>query len=285
MKAAEVTPRVWSALLALRNGAAALPQRGWSEAERAGWALYAPVARRGAAGVVLGQIGQSLDGRVATESGDARDISGPDGLAHLHRCRALVDGVVIGVRTALHDVPRLTVRLVEGPNPARVVIDPAGRLPDDAPVLDDDGCRRIVIQSVTRRRPAGVEVLHLPGTDGWIGTHEILGALQGTGLRHLLVEGGGITIAGFLEAGLLDRLHVGISPLIIGAGPMSLTTAPVARLSDALRPETHVYGLGSDILFDCAVARARAGAQPRGKASRSTCPTEQAVYPQAAARA
>jgi riboflavin biosynthesis pyrimidine reductase len=279
MKIATMTDRVWSALLALRDGVAPLAPRGWTEDETAAWALYAPIARRSPSGHRVAQIGQSLDGRVATIAGDARDISGPDGLAHLHRCRALVDAVVIGVRTALHDSPQLTVRLVPGPNPARVVIDPQGRLPDDAPLLRDDGARRIIVQAVDRPRAPGIEVIRLgapraaaradgagqaPGTHrkatadpgsaapGWIAPAEIVAALHAAGLRHLLIEGGGITISGFLEAGLLDRLHVGIAPLIIGAGPMSLTTPnPVEKLSQALRPTTHTFALGSDLMVDC----------------------------------
>ena len=78
--------------------------------------------------MVVGQIGQSLDGRIATESGHSKYINGPAGLTHLHRLRALVDAVVIGVGTAIADDPQLTVRRVAGQQPARVVIDPNGRL-------------------------------------------------------------------------------------------------------------------------------------------------------------
>src|SRR5262249_27646232 len=79
--------------------------------------------------VVVAQIGQSLDGRIATVSGHSKYINGATGLAHLHRLRSLVDAVVVGIGTALADDPQLTVRLVQGPNPARVVIDPKRRLP------------------------------------------------------------------------------------------------------------------------------------------------------------
>ncbi len=72
------------------------------------------------------------------------------------------------MRTALSDDPRLTVRLVEGASPARVVIDPRGRLPNDAQVLRRDGARRLVIQACDQPRPAGVEVVRLPAVDGWI---------------------------------------------------------------------------------------------------------------------
>ena len=78
--------------------------------------------------VVVGQIGQSLDGQIATTTGRSHYISGPEGLDHLHRLRSLVDAVVVGVGTAAADDPQLTVRRVTGPSPARVVIDPRGRL-------------------------------------------------------------------------------------------------------------------------------------------------------------
>ena len=82
--------------------------------------------------VLVGQCGQSIDARIATSSGQSHYINGEPGLIHLHRLRALVDAVVIGIGTAIADDPQLTVRRVEGPNPARVVIDPNGRLPAKA---------------------------------------------------------------------------------------------------------------------------------------------------------
>ena len=85
--------------------------------------------------VVVGQFGQSIDARIATASGHSHYINGPAGLAHLHRLRALVDAVVVGVGTAIADNPQLTVRRVAGPSPARVVIDPGGRLPRTARML------------------------------------------------------------------------------------------------------------------------------------------------------
>ena len=120
--------------------------------------------------VVVGQLGQSLDGRIATNSGHSHYINGPAGLDHLHRLRALVDAVVIGVGTALADDPLLTVRRVAGPNPARVILDPRGRLPADARVLTADGTRRLVVTGPTAQcaLPDGVEVVALPADDGHI---------------------------------------------------------------------------------------------------------------------
>lgn len=271
MEQLEVTPRIWQRILAMRAGTDAGLNGHLSPGEEAALRLYGAIARHDRHPLVLAQIGQSLDGRIATASGDARDVSGPDGLTHLHRLRALVEGVVIGVRTALHDHPRLTVRRCAGGNPARIVIDPQGRLPDDAMPLRDDGSRRILVQGTDRARPAGIEVLRLPSRAGWIDPAAILAALRDAGLSSLLVEGGGRTIAGFLESELIDRLLVTVAPVIIGAGPQGLTTrSPVERLAEAMRPETRVFSLGSDILFDCAMhgaAGQHAGERPRSSAA------------------
>src|SRR5215468_8159647 len=129
--------------------------------------------------VVVGQFGQSIDARIATASGHSHYINGAAGLAHLHRLRALVDAVVVGVGTALVDDPQLTVRRVAGPCPARVVIDPNGRLPASARLLAGDGVRRLVIarEDVRSTLPAGIESIGLPAAQGCIAPAAILAAL------------------------------------------------------------------------------------------------------------
>lgn len=261
MLSLDMTPKVWRRLLAVREGRACICCGEWSAGEHAALDLYGPLARRDIAPGAVGQIGQSLDGRIATEGGDSRDVSGPDGLVHLHRMRALVDGVVIGVRTALHDAPSLTVRLCEGPNPARIVIDPNGRLPDDSPVFRSDGARRIVIQSVDRPRPPGVEVVNLVATAGRLNPSKILGAMRNSGLATLLIEGGSFTLSKFIEDGVLTRLHVAVSPLLIGAGPSGLNLTPsTVELANAIRPDTRFFSLGTEVVFDCGLTKEAARA-------------------------
>lgn len=251
--AAQASDRVWSRLLKLRREGGAVADRAWSAEENAAWALYAPLAAGGRETFVFAQIGQSLDGRIATESGDARDISGHDGLKHLHRCRALADVVVVGVRTVLADNPRLTVRLVEGDSPARVVIDPHGRLPGDCGFFSQRS-RTLIVRRGGKSAPSRVETIGLAPVADRLDPHAIVAALAERGFRRILIEGGGATIGHFLDASALDRLHVVVSPLLIGAGPAGLNASPIARLSQARRPRTSVYGLGTDIVFDCAMA-------------------------------
>jgi len=217
--------------------------------------------------VVVGQIGQSLDGRVATATGRSHYINGPAGLAHLHRLRALVDAVVVGAETACADDPQLTVRRVEGPNPARVVLDPRGRLPPNARLLGD-GARRIVVTTEgSNCRFSGVEVLPLPGTDGHIAPAAILAGLAELGLRRVLIEGGADTVSRFLRAGCLDRVHVVVAPLILGSGRPSFAFGAIDQVDEALRPPVHTHRLDDETLFDCDLSAQRL---PIWRAQKST---------------
>ncbi|MGH6859571.1 MAG: RibD family protein [Phyllobacterium sp.] len=250
MKSVEMSGEVWASLLALRAGAAEAQSLGIS-ATIPGYSLYRPLAARQGP-FVLAQVGQSLDGRVATPSGDARDVSGSDGIAHLHRCRALVDAVIVGVGTVVADDPSLSVRAVEGPNPARVVIDCNGRVPLDAKFFSDGGEPVIVVQADdVDHRPEGAHIVKLPRHENGFHVQDILVALRSLGLNSVLVEGGARTIARFLDAGAVDRLHVAVAPLIIGSGPNGISLPPVQSLTQARRPKIDVYDIGTDVLFDC----------------------------------
>jgi diaminohydroxyphosphoribosylaminopyrimidine deaminase / 5-amino-6-(5-phosphoribosylamino)uracil reductase len=232
--------------------------------------LFAPL-RHGTVDdlVVVGQIGQSLDGRIATASGHSKYINGPAGLAHLHRLRALVDAVVVGVGTAIADDPQLTVRRVVGPQPARVVIDPNGRLAAGARVFTADGAPRLLVTAQATRRAVapGVEVIALPAADGRLAPAAILAALAARGLRRILIEGGADTVSRFLTAGCLDRLHVMVAPIIIGSGRPSFVLPEIERADQALRVPVRAHPIGDEILFDCDLSAQRV---PVGIAKKST---------------
>jgi riboflavin-specific deaminase-like protein len=219
--------------------------------------------------LVIGQLGQSLDGRVATESGHSHYINGAAGLAHLHRIRALVDAVVVGVGTALADDPQLTVRRVTGPQPARVVIDPRGRLRSSARLLANDGVRRLVVTGTAPAPvlPSDIEIVSVPETAGQIAPAAILSALAARGFRRVLIEGGADTVSRFLAANCLDRLHVVVAPIILGSGRAGITLPPIARADQAMRVPMHVHQLDDEVLFDCDLSAQRV---PVGAAKRST---------------
>jgi diaminohydroxyphosphoribosylaminopyrimidine deaminase / 5-amino-6-(5-phosphoribosylamino)uracil reductase len=210
--------------------------------------LYQPLLDSPA--FVIGQLGQSLDGRIATPTGQSKYISGAEALRHLHQLRALVDAVVVGVQTVIADDPRLTVRHVEGRSPARVVIDPNGRIPDKACLLADDGVTILRIQKTDLAEIPGLTGVTIPCKTREIPPGDIVSALADMGYRRLLIEGGACTLSKFLAAKALTRLHVTIAPFIIGSGLSGLTLPPIHMLDEAPRPRATVYQLGSDVLFD-----------------------------------
>ena len=203
--------------------------------------------------VVVGQIGQTMDGRIATVTGQSKYVNGPAGLTHLHQLRALVDAIVIGVGTALADNPQLTVRLVHGKSPARVVIDPRGRLPHQSLVWQDDGIRKIWVvgDGVNVHPLPQVERIVLPIIDGRIDPLQILQTLSTKGLKRVLVEGGAETISRFMSAGCLDRLHLIVAPIVMGSGRPSFNLPPIEHMDQAQRLPVKTHLLGNEIVFDC----------------------------------
>src|SRR5262249_38660513 len=252
----------WASVLETFRRAGGSLSRPWED-------IFGPL-RHGAIDdlVVVGQCGQSIDARVATATGHSRYINGEAGLAHLHRLRALVDAVVIGVGTAIADDPQLTVRRVEGPSPARVILDPNGRLPRHARALAPDGIRRLVITAAGTPTdlPAGVEVIPLGADGGRLAPAAIVAALAACGFRRILVEGGADTLSRFLAAGCLDRLHVLIAPIILGAGRSSLELPPIARVDEAMRVPIRAHALDGEVLLDCDLTAQRV---PIGRAKAS----------------
>lgn len=219
--------------------------------------------------VVVGQIGQSIDGRIATVTGHSKYINGPAGLNHLHRLRALVDAVLVGIGTAVADNPQLTVRRVAGPSPARIVLDPRGRLSPDAKVLAADGIRRLVITAagIKPKLPDSVEFVEIPASNGEIGPVEILTALAQRGFGRILIEGGAHTVSRFVAAGCLDRLHVMVAPTMLGSGQAGITLKPIQTADQALRAPMRAHLIGNEVLLDCDLTAQRV---PVGRAKKST---------------
>jgi riboflavin-specific deaminase-like protein len=203
--------------------------------------------------VVVGQIGQTMDGRIATVTGHSKYVNGQTGLAHLHQLRALVDAVVIGVGTALADNPRLTVREVRGKSPARIVIDPRARLSSQHLVWQDDGVQKIwvIAEGITVTSPPQVELISLPATNGAIDPNLILTSLYARGLKRVLIEGGAETISRFMTAKCLDRLHLIVAPIVMGSGRLSFNLPPIEHMDQAERLKVQTHILGNDVVFDC----------------------------------
>jgi riboflavin-specific deaminase-like protein len=217
--------------------------------------LYLPICSATAARpVTVAHLGQSLDGFIATSTGESQWITGGENLLHTHRLRALCDAVVVGAGTVAADDPQLTTRLVAGSNPLRVVIDPARRLDDHHRVFQDGAAETLYVcgQSSDRRHDHHVGragVAEVGGTAEGLDVLQIVTVLRERGCARIFVEGGGVTVSAFLEASALDRLHVAVAPLLIGNGRPAIRLSPRA-LEDCPRPSYRLFRMGADVLFD-----------------------------------
>jgi 3,4-dihydroxy 2-butanone 4-phosphate synthase/GTP cyclohydrolase II len=201
--------------------------------------------------VVL-KYAQTLDGRIATAGGDSKWISGEEERALSHALRAACDAVMVGVGTVLCDDPRLTVRLVPGASPLRVVLDSTLRTPSSALLLDG-GPPTLVLTTDRateddrlRVRATGAGICVLPPGPGGVDLVAGLRELRRRGVRSLLVEGGARVITSLLGAGLVDRAVIGTAPRIIGTGKEAVGDLGIGRVADGIALRNRVVHLTAD---------------------------------------
>jgi diaminohydroxyphosphoribosylaminopyrimidine deaminase/5-amino-6-(5-phosphoribosylamino)uracil reductase len=210
------------------------------------------------------KVATSLDGRVATASGDARWISGREARRMVHRWRAASDGILIGSSTARRDDPALTVRHVDGPQPLRYVLDREGSLPENLQLFTDVYVPRTCAIVGRDRLPSyeshlvkkGGRLLRLPERGNHIDLSELLHALGQSAetergpLQSLFVEAGPRLATALLRKDLVDRYFHFLAPKLIGEGIQVLDDLSVIDLDDAHVFEEHNWEqVGSDILF------------------------------------
>jgi GTP cyclohydrolase II len=195
---------------------------------------------------------QTLDGRIATACGDSKWISGEEERAVSHALRAACDAVMVGVGTVLSDDPRLTVRLVPGASPLRVVLDSTLRTPSNALLLDGDPVTVVLTTDQAseddrkRVQDTGAGVVVLPTGPGGVDLVAGMRVLRERGVRSLLVEGGARVITSLLGAGLVDRVVVGTAPRIIGAGKEAVGDLGVVRVAEGIALRNRSVHLTAD---------------------------------------
>lgn len=197
----------------------------------------------------------TLDGRSAAADGSSRWITGGPARADGHRERAMADAVVVGIGTVLADDPQLAVR--DWPadrQPMRVVVDGQARTPPTARVLDPVASTLVAVgpdaedARVERLRTAGAEVARLPRGDGGLDLAELVAELYAREVRIVLLEGGATLAAGFLQAGLVDRVVGYHAPALLGAGAPVLGDVGVTTMAAAHRLELDEVGrVGTDV--------------------------------------
>jgi 3,4-dihydroxy 2-butanone 4-phosphate synthase/GTP cyclohydrolase II len=219
-------------------------------------ALLGDVRARTDRPYIVLKYAQTLDGRIATGSGDAKWISGPGERRISHALRAACDAVAVGAATVLVDNPLLTVRMVPGASPIRVILDSTLRLPTDAHVFGADASTIVLTterSSPDRRaalRERGVTVAVVRESPDGIDLPDGLAHLQRLGIRSLLVEGGARVITSMLRARLADRVVVAVAPLLVGKGTEAVGDLGTSLVADGLQLANRtVHQAGPDLLI------------------------------------
>jgi diaminohydroxyphosphoribosylaminopyrimidine deaminase/5-amino-6-(5-phosphoribosylamino)uracil reductase len=203
----------------------------------------------------------SLDGRIATKTGDSQWISSSDSLQFAHQLRVEHDAIMVGIGTVLADNPRLNVRLVEGRDPLRVIVDGRLQIPDSANVLIAEAAKNTLIATTDAAdeerfaalKNLGAEVLRLPAEEATerVNLQALLAELHCRRVQSILVEGGAGIITALLSARLVNRMVVAIAPKIIGQGIEAVGDLGITKLSDALDfTSFKTERLGPDMIFD-----------------------------------
>ena len=210
------------------------------------------------------KFAQTLDGRIATATGNSQWISSEKFQRLAHRLRAINDAVMVGIDTVLADDPQLTVRLVRGRNPTRVILDSRLRIPLDARVVSSQETVPTIIATTSHAdekklaslREAGIEVLVIrEDEEGKVDLRELLGALGKRGISSVLVEGGAGVITSLLRQNLVDKMVVAVAPKIMGKGIEAVGELNIREVSQTLKLSfKKVYRAGEDLIIEAGVS-------------------------------
>ena len=193
----------------------------------------------------IGQIGQSLDGKIALLNGNSHYINDKNSISYLHSLRSICDAVVVGVNTIRKDDPLLTTRAIKGPNPQRIIIDPSLKLTNKYQVFKDGMPNIIFTHSKLNKKFNNTQIYKLPERNF---TNLIYQNINRLGYKLVLVEGGSKTISKFLENRLLNIMQFIIAPTIIGSGINSINIEPITNLKNVIRTKNNIYKFGKEII-------------------------------------
>ena len=186
--------------------------------------IFLPIISNHTKNQYIAHIAQSLDGFIATQSGESKYISGKENLEHIHMLRAISDFIIVGANTYIEDKPKLTTRLVKGNSPKIFIFDPKG---------------------IIKKKDLKSSMTLLSGD------LKLMSQLLKSRKRTIVyIEGGGKTISYFIKKNLLDRLHVCLCPIILGGGRPSFIEKRYISLSAVKSFKPNHYRMGGDILFD-----------------------------------
>ncbi len=210
---------------------------------------------------VIAKFAMSVDGKIASASGDSKWITSEEARCHARVLRGQVDAVVVGIETALSDDPRLTARDMDGntleKQPLRVIIDSSARLPTDSQLFREPGQVLVAAAGASEERTAGLcaagaQVVSAPSGNGSVDLQTLLKVLGEREITSVMVEGGGRLVGSLFDLGLVDKVIAYIAPVVLGGrdSPTPVAGAGAASMEEALRlKRTRIDVIGQDVVM------------------------------------
>jgi diaminohydroxyphosphoribosylaminopyrimidine deaminase/5-amino-6-(5-phosphoribosylamino)uracil reductase len=205
------------------------------------------------------KLASTLDGRIATKTGESRWITGIEARRYVHRMRTMADAVMVGSGTVMKDDPRLTVRLSRGKSPVRVIVDTEFKTPLTSRVFGSTGGRVLIFttkkalkRKIKRARDKGAEVIVVQGAADGVSLKRVMAELGRREVTSLIVEGGSTLAASAVRQGVVDKVFYFISPLILGADAHpSIAALGIKNLGKGIKlSDVSTKRLGRDIMVE-----------------------------------
>jgi diaminohydroxyphosphoribosylaminopyrimidine deaminase/5-amino-6-(5-phosphoribosylamino)uracil reductase len=197
--------------------------------------------------LVIAQIGQSIDGRIALNNGNSHYINNPKSIIYLHCLRSISDAIIVGSNTIKKDDPLLTTRKIKGTNPKRIIIDGSLSLNNKYKIFNDGNENIIFTKSNKNIRLNNSTIIRLKEKNF---TKNFITQIKKLKYKNILVEGGSKTISELINNKYIDILQFMIAPILIGSGINSLNLKEISNLNKAIRPKHNFNELDNEIIVN-----------------------------------
>ena len=197
--------------------------------------------------LVIAQIGQSIDGRIALNNGNSHYINNPKSIIYLHCLRSISDAIIVGSNTIKKDDPLLTTRKIKGTNPKRIIIDGSLSLNNKYKIFNDGNENIIFTKSNKNIRLNNSKIIRLKEKNF---TKNFITQIKKLKYKNILVEGGSKTISELINNKYIDILQFMIAPILIGSGINSLNLKEISNLNKAIRPKHNFNELENEIIVN-----------------------------------
>ena len=197
--------------------------------------------------LVIAQIGQSIDGRIALNNGNSHYINNPKSIIYLHCLRSISDAIIVGSNTIKKDDPLLTTRKIKGTNPKRIIIDGSLSLNNKYKIFNDGNENIIFTKSNKNIRLNNSTIIRLKEKNF---TKNLITQIKKLKYKNILVEGGSKTISELINNKYIDILQFMIAPILIGSGINSLNLKEISNLNKAIRPKSNFNELENEIIVN-----------------------------------